>query len=234
MARESFDPCHVADALWKQVAMEGILYGIKVSSVTKKILRKLDSIQAQVGAFILGVRHTCSHDAIRKELGWKSMKSIIYTRKLLYWERLASLDTDNWAHLAFKECSKAKGRRKGGTWLSRWRKETEGIFVECKIVDPFKYHINRKKSIKMGIEKWELKQLAEACKGSSLRGLPEYKKTTKIQSYVNHTEASMAIAQFRLGDARLGNRSTPAIKDCRLCHQGKNNNNEAHIIFSCK
>ena len=64
MARESFDPCHVADALWKQVAMEGILYGIKVASVTKEILRKLDSIQAHVGAFILGVRQTCSHDAL--------------------------------------------------------------------------------------------------------------------------------------------------------------------------
>ena len=106
--------------------------------------------------------------------------------------------------------------------------------MECNIVDAFKHHKNRKKSIKMTIEKWELKQLAEACKGSSLRGLPEYEKTTKMQSYVNHTEASMTIAQFRLGDARLGNRSTPAIKDCRLCHQGKNNNNEAHIIFSCK
>ena len=233
MARESFDPCHVADALWKQVAMEGILYGIKVASVTKEILRKLDSIQAHVGAFILGVRQTCSHDAIRKELGWKSMSTIIYTRKLLYWERLASLDTENWAHLAFKDCHNSKGKINGDLWLSSWRKEIQEIFVECKIVDAFKYHISRKKSIKKVIEEWELKQLAEACKGSSLRGMPEYEKTNKMQSYVDHSEASMTIAKFRLGDARLGNRSTPVIKDCRLCHQGRNNNNEAHIIFSC-
>ena len=36
-----------------------------------------------------------------------------------------------------------------------------------------------------------------------------------------------------MGDTKLGNRETPAIKDCRLCKEGKLNNNEAHIVFSC-
>ena len=67
LAKESFDPCRVADALWKQVATEAILYGVQVVSITKEIMKTLDSIQARVGAFILGVRQTCSHEAIRKE-----------------------------------------------------------------------------------------------------------------------------------------------------------------------
>ena len=36
-----------------------------------------------------------------------------------------------------------------------------------------------------------------------------------------------------MGDTKLGNRETPAIKDCRLCKEVKLNNNEAHIVFSC-
>ena len=69
IARESFDPCVVAEALWTQVALEGILHGIQVVSVTEQQLDQLDSIQARIGAVILRVRHSCSHAAIRKELG---------------------------------------------------------------------------------------------------------------------------------------------------------------------
>ena len=119
LASESHDPCQVASALWKQVATEGILYGIQAVSITKKIMRELDSIQAGVGAFILGVRRSCSHEAIRKELGWKSMSAIIYTRKLQYWDRLATLDTENWAHKAYRECFNAKGKSQECALLSR-------------------------------------------------------------------------------------------------------------------
>ena len=233
LARESYDPCRVASALWKQVATEGILYGIQAVSITKEIMKKLDSIQAGVGAFILGVRKTCSHEAIRKELGWKSMSAIICTRKLQYWERLASLKKENWANMAFRECDKAKGKTNGDAWLSHWRKEILAILEECEMWDPFGYHVNKRKSIRKGVDEWEKKRTEIAMKGSSLNGLPTYKKTRRMQTYIDYTEASIAIAKFRLGDARLGNRETPAIKDCRLCSSGRENNNEAHVIFTC-
>ena len=55
-----------------------------------------------------------------------------------------------------------------------------------------------------------------------------------MQPYINQSEASIAIAKFRMGDTKLGNRETPAIKDCRLCSEGKGNNNEEHLIFECE
>ena len=234
LARESHDPCQVASALWKQVATEGILYGIQAVSITKKIMRELDSIQAGVGAFILGVRRSCSHEAIRKELGWKSMSAIIYTRKLQYWDRLATLDKENWAHKAYRECFNAKGKSQECAWLSHWRSETLNILEECKMWDPFGYHKKRRKSIKLGVEKWENERIEEALQGSSLKGLPQYKKINKMQPYIDHNEASVAIAKFRMGDTKLGNRETPRIKDCRLCSEGKGNNNEAHLILGCE
>ena len=234
LAKESHDPCKVADALWRQVATEGILYGIQAISVTKKVMTELDSIQAGVGAFILGVRRTCSHEAIRKELGWKSMSAIIYTRKLQYWGRLASLDKENWAYKAYQECLGATGKGKGAAWLSQWRAEIIKIMKECEMSRPFGYHKNRKKSIKIGVERWEERKTKEALKGSSLKGMPLYKKSNKIQGYIDYNEASVALAKFRLGDAKLGNRESPAIKDCRLCLEGEGNNNEAHIVFKCE
>ena len=198
-------------------------------------MEELDSIQAGVGAFILGVKRTCSHEAIRKELGWKSMTAIIYTRKLHYWMRLNNLNKENWANKAYRECFDAKGKGVGDAWLSRWRSETMAIIKECGMWDPFKYHKNPKKSIRIGVERWERKRTEVALKGSSLAGMPKYKKkSNKFQEYINNNEVSIAIAKFRLGDTKLGNRDSPAIKDCRLCPEGKGENNETHILFNCK
>jgi hypothetical protein len=78
IARDSHDPHSVADALWHQVALEGILHGIQITSVTENIMTQLDSIQAHVGAAILGVRQSTSHAAVRKELGWSTVHCKIY------------------------------------------------------------------------------------------------------------------------------------------------------------
>ena len=44
MSQDSHDPSEVADALWSQVALEGMLYGIQVVSVSENTLNQLDSI----------------------------------------------------------------------------------------------------------------------------------------------------------------------------------------------
>ena len=39
------------------------------------------------------------------------------------------------------------------------------------------------------------------------------------------------LAQFRLGDAELGNRNQPPIETCPMCENGRNI--ESHLVFAC-
>ena len=55
MARESYDPVEVGEALWTAAAQESALYGSQIISLSKQILAKLDSIQAKFAADLLQV-----------------------------------------------------------------------------------------------------------------------------------------------------------------------------------
>ena len=84
MARNSFDPIEVGIALWKSVALESVLYGIQIISITKSILSQLDSIQARFAADLIGVSRSTSHTGILGELGWVTISSIVMKRKLIF------------------------------------------------------------------------------------------------------------------------------------------------------
>ena len=107
MAKESFDPIEVGEAMWKSMALEAVLYGIQTISVSEQILTKLDYIQAKFAADLLQVNRSCSHVGLLRELGWVSISSIVAKRKLVYWTRLCSLNEDNWARKAVEDCLSA-------------------------------------------------------------------------------------------------------------------------------
>ena len=65
----------------------------------------------------------------------------------------------------------------------------------------------------------------------SLRCLPDYPVGSARQAYVDFSEASKTLAKFRLGDAGLGNRSSPPITICPACNMGPNK--ESHLVFKC-
>ena len=94
MAKDSFDPVVVGTNLWKSIALPSVLYGIEIISVTQSIINEMDSIQGRFCASLIGVRITASHTAIRRELGLPSIESMIYKRKLLYWNRLRNLEDE--------------------------------------------------------------------------------------------------------------------------------------------
>ena len=102
MARESCAPVEVGEALWKTVAIESVLYGTQITSLTKKNLSDLDSIQCRFAADLMGVSRSSSHVGILRELGWCTITSTIQKRKLLFWARLAGLQQDSWTNKALK------------------------------------------------------------------------------------------------------------------------------------
>ena len=98
-------------------------------------------MQCQFAAGLLGIPTSSAHCGLRKECGLTSFKTHIYRRKLLYVQRLASLDDITWAKQAYLECKLAKGKtptkelsklhinnaRLRGQWLSSWSKESNNI-----------------------------------------------------------------------------------------------------------
>ena len=125
-ANNSFDKIKVACALWKNIALPTVLYGIEIVKLDKKDLEKLDSIQAEFIALLLGVSSKCSHAGLLKELNWVPISSLIMKRKLKYWVRLSGLPESSWAKKAWLECMSAKDASRDG-WKSNYRVEIQNI-----------------------------------------------------------------------------------------------------------
>ena len=64
----------------------------------------------------------------------------------------------------------------------------------------------------------------------SLKYLPDF-PSVGIQEYLDGSEASITLTKFRMGNAGLGNRSTPRVLVCPNCNNGLNN--ELHLAFEC-
>ena len=151
MAKESCAPVEVGEALWKSVALESVLYGIQVVSLTRKIMSELDSIQGRFAADLIGVSRSSSHIGILRELGWCSVSTLVKKRKLLFWARLAGLKEDTWANKALKECMSACYPHEGA-WRSSFREETQEIFIESKMGNVLKDNRKPEANIRLAMD----------------------------------------------------------------------------------
>ena len=120
IARDSFDPIPVGMALWQTTALESVLYGIQIISVTEDILKKMDSVQANFCADLMQVRRNSSHSAIFREMGLSPVSIIVMQRKLLYWSRLHKLPEATWAKKALEECF-------SDAWTSKYKTEIQAF-----------------------------------------------------------------------------------------------------------
>ena len=86
-----------------KTAIPSILYGCEVAGFTEKSISDLEGVQANMGAFILGVSKFSAHIGIINEIGWPSIRSIIYERKLKYFHRVNNLEENMLVQQAMKE-----------------------------------------------------------------------------------------------------------------------------------
>ena len=137
LAAKSHDPIEVAETLWLKTAIPSILYGCEVAGFTEKSISDLESVQANIGAFILGVSKFSAHIGILNELGWPSIRSNIYERKLNYFHRVKNLEEKMLVHKAMMECCQLEqpitfNNSVGGTmkrfWKSKYRLEIQEMF----------------------------------------------------------------------------------------------------------
>ncbi len=224
MAKNSFDPIEVGEALWKSVALESILYGIQIISVNKQILSQLDSIQASFAADLMGINRSTSHVGILRELGWIPISSMVMERKLQYWVRLSGLNDDTWAKSALLECMSAQHPH-SGAWRSAYRQEIQDIHMECKIGNILKDGQTPKNNVKMAVERYTKDKstaLLTEHRLHSLKYLPEYPDGMGRQKYIECSETSSTLAKFRLGNTNIGNRESPRILIFPSCKAGPN------------
>ena len=222
IAKESFDPVKVGVALWQATALESVLYGIQIVSVTEDILTKMDSIQANFCADLMQVRRSSSHSAIIREMGLKPVSSIVMQRKLLYWCRLHKMPDATWAKKALDECS-------SGAWTSKYKIEIQALLEKCHI-DPSMRPREVTNAISKFSHQTEISKI-KTQREHSLKYFPDYPSGMGRQEYINYSEESSTISKFRLGNADLGNRDSQPVIICPACNNGPNN--ELHLSFNC-
>ena len=120
---------------------------------------------------------------------------------------------------------------------SRYKKEIDQIVEECEIGKDKVQRLSEMKAKRLVVRKvvqlvrGGLNDTLDTQKAHSLRGLPQYPVGAGLQKYLTIKGDYKTLAKFRLGDAGLGNRRSPKIEVCPLCHVGQNS--ESHLVFSC-
>ena len=169
-----------------------------------------------------------------RELGWVPLSSLVAKRKLAFWTRLCSLKEESWARKALDEC-KSVNLPTSGAWYSKYRHETLQLHTKYQVGFILKDGHTPKKTVERSVDKFvqqEMTSMLTNHRKHSLKYLPEYPEGMGRQRYVTSSDPSAVLAKFRLGNANLGNRETPAVLICPACKVGQNN--ELHLAFECQ
>ena len=100
-AGKSYNTVESALALWESVGLSGILYGCEVGVLNATSLKKLETIHAEMGKWIIGVDRESVNAVVLNELGWQTIETTIMESKLEYVKRLFDLPNENWARQVY-------------------------------------------------------------------------------------------------------------------------------------
>ena len=85
------------DRLWNNVLKPNMLYGKEILIYDKEWLRKLESVQHQIGCKILGVNRSVNRAGVKLELEWKTIEREIMVAKLKFLGRIERMEDHRWA-----------------------------------------------------------------------------------------------------------------------------------------
>ena len=160
-------------------------------------------------------------------MGLTPIRELVLRRKLLYFHRLLKMDSTEWAAHALRECKQGIWKvvrdpilpevRLKGEWTSSYLKEINKLSDECDIewnkVEKLQLRKGRGyiiSKIKEFMSRVVFGKIGEQ-RLHSLRSYPQYLDCMGKQAYLD-IPGSQTLAQFRLGDAGLGNRDTPTVE----------------------
>ena len=91
----------------------------------KKTLASLQKQHNNVARQVLGINRSINGNAVRSEMGWKSMEGHIYKKKMNFWGNLHILDEHGRAKIMLEESIRIR---------AEWYKECVAIRVELGIL----------------------------------------------------------------------------------------------------
>ena len=173
------DLCDVVRATWCDIAINSLLAGCEMVPFTETTIKKIESSQADVAKFALGLPSNAPNLCAQSEFGLKYFRQVLYERQLMYYNRLIKMDSKRWAHQAVKD-------HLSGDWESPYLNYIASIRMKLGIVslsDP----IDIKKSVNSYfVQKFNTERVNFGC-------LLPVEKFSK-QPYVCESDLSTVIA----------------------------------------
>ena len=216
--------------MWNCQAVSSMLYGIESVIVSDETIEKLETIQATFGKGVLNVRQSTANIFPIGELGLKTMRHRIYGRKIKFFDYVKKLSASRLAKKALQENLSEEWQSDYIDHISSIEREVGILIAEdrLKVLDDWgKTHI--RDQIK--------------CK-KSLDCMPFPGKGWKKSNYVNDTNESAVLAEFRGGNAKLGNKDSDMagcvpnhvngygqVDFCPACEEAEVS--EQHVVIDC-
>ena len=231
--KNEVDKISSSSALWCNVALPAILYGIDVVPITESVIQQLEVIQTKLGKSILAVPYSSANAIVYIELGWKPIRLQIEVAKLRFLRRVEDQDF--------------KGSHLVKTCMDWNKKNTESLYWR-NLEDILGKHTDEENEIGAITVKQlyvfhqlEIQNLVQNLASLRLTHLPH--KWWKPTKFLCNSRCSNIMTRFKCMNVGLGNRDGYRAADavaetggrvliCPLCLDGPNN--EIHLILRCK
>ena len=82
------DNVSAASAMWKNIAIPGILYATDAIPISNIVIEELEVVQNQIGKALLGVPQSSANTVVQVELGWKPLRLLLELSKLRFFQRV--------------------------------------------------------------------------------------------------------------------------------------------------
>jgi hypothetical protein len=102
ISKDCLNKCLVGRIAWERVAKPSLLYGLEAAELTKTCIKKVQTIQNQLGRFLTGTTKQSRTEGVSGELGWWRIQDTIAMKLLCYARRPEFLPNDRWARMVWE------------------------------------------------------------------------------------------------------------------------------------
>ncbi len=226
IANEGINRIWTADALWKGAARPAILYASEAIKFNQTDMKKLESLQGDMGRWILKGNGGMPNVGIRGELGWKTINGEAMRRKIAYYGKIAFMHEDRWIKQIWRNMHITKKSK----WLSEVQHAAKELGVKLEDWKRMKNFQEWKKHVDKKTKQWE--DQAWLQEREELRSLECYPKRglTDRERYLDDSEESRIMTRLRLNNVQW-NITTEQGKLCRACNTEKGG--LTHMLLDC-
>ena len=228
------DKIDVYLAMWRNVALPSILYGLEALPFNEELEEELEKVQLSLGKSMLGVRQSTAGPLVYAELGLKPITLLITERKIRYVEHVMRPTYCGSKIVKLMMTQQLSGEN--SPFYVDLARRLKGVNLRPIDID----HTTLRSVQKQVITDLSLK--IRSFKSLDALPIPNPKSWWKKQLYVKEEDWSRTLSEFRGGNARLGNRDDSLaslcvandqgrVVSCPLCLRGPNN--EVHLLVEC-